>query len=92
MTTTAKLKHGYKVCKFKDFYTSRICNPTIVSTWNERIASLLLLFGNLRKCFYVRFSVLSVCGNISALHSHLSSPIDKTTMLYLIPLKNQINL
>ena len=24
-------------------------------------------------------------------HSHLSSPIDKTTMLYLIPLKNQIN-
>lgn len=35
------------------------------STWNERIASLSLLFGNLRKCLYAHFSVLSVCGNIS---------------------------
>ena len=47
-------------------YSFTLDIKTTVSTWNERIASLSLPFGNLRKYFYARFSVLSVCGNISS--------------------------
>ena len=44
--------------------TSNFESSTTVSIWNERIEGLSIGFGNLRKCYYAHFSILSVCGNI----------------------------
>ena len=37
MTAAVKFKHGHKVRKFKDFYISCLCSPTIVSTCIVRV-------------------------------------------------------